>query len=148
MLQSAYYESDLAAFCQASENEVLGELTAQHHFALENQQRHAWQQQISILKASLIGVAAGRIYFEFAIPRMGKRADVVVLIAGVVFVIEFKVGSATFDQAALEQVPGPVLITTQHLTICFPVGYLNWSLRRPFDCLQRRINRTIQINWK
>lgn len=84
MLQSAYYESDLAAFCQASENEVLGELTAQHHFALENQQRHAWQQQISILKASLIGVAAGRIYFEFAIPRMGKRADVVVLIAGVV----------------------------------------------------------------
>lgn len=104
MLQSAYYESDLAAFCQASENEVLGELTAQHHFALENQQRHAWQQQISILKASLIGVAAGRIYFEFAIPRMGKRADVVVLIAGVVFVIEFKVGSATFDQAALEQV--------------------------------------------
>ena len=78
MLQSAYYESDLAAFCQASENEVLGELTAQHHFALENQQRHAWQQQISILKASLIGVAAGRIYFEFAIPRMGKRADVVI----------------------------------------------------------------------
>ena len=61
MLQSAYYESDLAAFCQASENEVLGELTAQHHFALENQQRHAWQQQISILKASLIGVAAGRV---------------------------------------------------------------------------------------
>lgn len=104
MLHSAYYESDLTAFCQASENEVLGELTARHHFALENQQRYAWQQQISILKASLIGIAAGRIYFEFAIPRMGKRADVVVLIAGVVFVIEFKVGSATFDQAALEQV--------------------------------------------
>ncbi len=104
MLHSAYYESDITAFCHANENEVLGELTAQHHFALENQQRYAWQQQISILKASLIGIATGRIYFEFAIPRMGKRADVVVLIAGVVFVIEFKVGSATFDQAALEQV--------------------------------------------
>ena len=51
-------------------------------------------------------------------------------------------------KVAMPTLPGPVLITTQHLTICFPVGYLNWSLRRPFDCLQRRINRTIQINWK
>ena len=104
MLHNAYYESDLVSFCHANESEVLGELTARHHFALENQQRYAWQQQITILKSSLIGIATGRIYFEFAIPRMGKRADVVVLIAGVVFVIEFKVGSATFDHAALEQV--------------------------------------------
>lgn len=104
MLHNAYYETDLASFCQANENEILGELTARHHFALENQQRYAWQQQITILKASLIGITTGRIYFEFSIPRMGKRADIVVLIAGVVFVIEFKVGSATFDHAALEQV--------------------------------------------
>lgn len=104
MLHNAYYEADLASFCQASENEILGELTARHNFALENQQRYAWQKQITILKTTLIGITTGRIYFEFSIPRMGKRADVVVLIRDVVFVIEFKVGSATFDHAALEQV--------------------------------------------
>ena len=104
MLHTAYYEADLATFCHASENEVLGELTARHSFSLENQQRFAWQQQITLLKSALASIAVGRIYFEFAIPRMGKRADVVLLVRGVVFVIEFKVGSATFDHAALEQV--------------------------------------------
>ena len=104
MLHTAYYEADLATFCDASENEVLGELTARHSFALENQQRYAWQQQITLLKRALASIAVGRIYFEFAIPRMGKRADVIVLVRGVVFVIEFKVGSATFEHAAIEQV--------------------------------------------
>ncbi len=103
-LHIAYYEADLASFCKANENEILGELAARHNFALENQQRYAWQQQITILQATLIGFPIGRIYFEFAIPRMGKRADVVILVGGVVFVIEFKVGSTTFNHAALEQV--------------------------------------------
>ena len=104
MLNTAYYEADVATFCHTSESEVLGELTAMHSFALENQQRYAWQHQITILKTALVSLATGRIYFEFAIPRVGKRADVVILVGGVVFVIEFKVGSMTFGHAALEQV--------------------------------------------
>jgi len=103
-LQPAYYEAEVSAFCVGDENAILGELTAQHRFALENSQRSAWQQQIRLLKKALVGVPAGRIYFEFAIPRMGKRADAVVLARGIVFVIEFKVGSSTFDHAALLQV--------------------------------------------
>ena len=35
---------------------------------------------------------------------MGKRADVVLLLEGVVFVVEFKVGSKSFDGASLRQV--------------------------------------------
>lgn len=104
MLQIAYYEDDLTTFCNASENEILGELTSGHSFALENLQRNAWQQQIKFLKTALTNLAIGRIYFEFSIPRMGKRADAIVLVGGVVFVIEFKVGANTFDHAALEQV--------------------------------------------
>jgi len=38
-----------------------------------------------------------------SIPRMGKRADVVLLIGGVVFILEFKVGSSAFDSYAIEQ---------------------------------------------
>ena len=104
MLNTSYYEADLHDFFKASENEILGELAAAHRFSLENQQRYAWQKQIQILKISLATFTVGRIYFEFSIPRMGKRADVVVLIEGVVFVVEFKVGSAAFDRSAIEQV--------------------------------------------
>lgn len=139
MLRPSYYEADLATFCKASENEVLGELTTKHSFALENPQRYAWQEQIRLLKQALTGVAAGRIYFEFSIPRMGKRADVIILVRNVVFVIEFKVGAASFDHAALEQVHDysldlknfhkgshdatilPILIATNALTQPHPI---------------------------
>jgi len=94
----------LATFFNTAENEILGELAAKHHFDLENEQRHAWQQQIRILKVSLSTLAAGQVYFEFSIPRMGKRADVVSLVDGVLFVLEFKVGAATIDRSAIEQV--------------------------------------------
>jgi hypothetical protein len=104
MLNTAYYEANLASFFNASENEIIGELSLKHRFDLENQQRHAWQQQIRILKDSLSKLTAGQIYFEFSIPRMGKRADVVLLVEGVVFVIEFKVGAEAIDRAAIEQV--------------------------------------------
>ena len=51
-----------------------------------------------------LGALDGWIAFEFAIPRMGKRADVVLVAAGIVFVVEFKVGSQHFDAAASDQV--------------------------------------------
>ena len=104
MVNTAYYEENLPKFLTVSEHEVLGVLATKHRFDLENEQRHAWQQQIRILKKELSTLPAGRIYFEFSIPRMGKRADVVLLVEGVVFVIEFKVGSATIDRSAMEQV--------------------------------------------
>ena len=105
MINTAYYEADLSVFHQTSENEILGQLTSKHRFNLENQQRSAWQQQIRILKNSLGAIRDGRIYFEFSIPRMGKRVDIVFLLAGVVFVIEFKIGAEAFNRSsAIEQV--------------------------------------------
>ncbi len=41
---------------------------------------------------------------EFAIPRMGRRIDVVLLIGPVAFAIEFKVGESVFERSAIEQV--------------------------------------------
>jgi hypothetical protein len=41
---------------------------------------------------------------EFGIPRMGRRIDTVLLIGPIVFVVEFKVGDAIFDRAAVDQV--------------------------------------------
>jgi hypothetical protein len=103
MLNIAYYEAEVNDFRMADGKAILGALTQHHGFALEIQQKIAWQAQIELLQA-LLPDLQGHIYFEFAIPRMGKRADVILVSKGIVFVIEFKVGSASYDRAAIDQV--------------------------------------------
>lgn len=46
----------------------------------------------------------GTVYFEYNIPRMGRRADVVVLIDGVIFVLEYKTAESRFSREAELQV--------------------------------------------
>ncbi len=46
----------------------------------------------------------GRVFFEFVLPRLGRRIDVVLIIDHLVFVLEFKVGEATFARSAIDQV--------------------------------------------
>jgi hypothetical protein len=46
----------------------------------------------------------GWIALEFAIPRMGKRVDTIIIRRGIVFVIEFKMGTKHFDASAIDQV--------------------------------------------
>ncbi len=70
---------------------------------VDDAQLSAWSSQIRLLQSELQGIA-GHIYFEFSIPRMGRRVDVVLLIGPVIFVMEFKVGASQFDQSALNQV--------------------------------------------
>ena len=103
-MQAAYYRSAILAFLAADPNAILGELARAHGFALEHQQRDAWLEQIATMKQATSHVDRGQILFEFAIPRMGKRADVVLVLGGAVVVLEFKVGSTSFDRNAIEQV--------------------------------------------
>ena len=100
----AYYQAELVYFITSNDSETLSALVANHRFDLNTEQRNAWQQQIQILKKTLNSFSKGQIYFEFLIPRMGKRADVVLLMNGVVFVIEFKVGASSVDRSAIDQV--------------------------------------------
>ncbi len=100
----AYYSASKAEFDSHSDAHVLGELARWHSFALEQAQKGAWLAQIYVLRVALKDIPEFTLFLEFAIPRMGKRADAVVLIGDCVFVIEFKVGSETFDRHALEQV--------------------------------------------
>lgn len=46
----------------------------------------------------------GHVIFEYDIPRLGKRIDVVVLLHGLIFCIEFKVGEKNLLQTNIEQV--------------------------------------------
>ncbi|HEX9831290.1 MAG TPA: DUF2075 domain-containing protein, partial [Thermodesulfobacteriota bacterium] len=44
------------------------------------------------------------IYFEYSIPRMGRRIDIVVIVGPVIFVLEFKIGEKEFPSYAIDQV--------------------------------------------
>jgi hypothetical protein len=100
----AYYNEIVSKFLNADDERILGVLTLEHHHSLEEQQRWAWLQQISILKANLAGQPEGRIFLEFYIPRMGKRADAVLISTNIVFVIEFKAGASEHTSSAFDQV--------------------------------------------
>ncbi|MCD7874353.1 MAG: hypothetical protein LUH17_05175 [Acidaminococcaceae bacterium] len=91
-MQRAYYESSLQDFLQRDENLILGILTRNNEYALEDLQRNAWLAEIRILKKQLEVFETGHIIFEYTIPRIGERIDVVYLKSGLVFSLEFKVG--------------------------------------------------------
>jgi hypothetical protein len=99
----AWYGASVASFLQSSTEMVLGRLVGNCDFAVIPSQREAWVQQIDILRTSLEDLT-GSLCFEFNIPRMGRRIDVVLLIGPIVFVVEFKVGEKQFDRAAVDQV--------------------------------------------
>lgn len=102
-MDRAYYSNTIAQFCIESPTSVLGKLTREHHFALLETQRDAWIEQTHLLQAILKNFT-GSIYFEYSIPRMGKRVDVLLIIDGAIFVVEFKVGASAFLGADLDQV--------------------------------------------
>ena len=102
-MRRAYYSATLEKFQSDQDDLILGELTRNHQFALEDLQRNAWISQILILKKSLTELPGCYVAFEYAIPRMGKRIDIVLLYRGIVFALEFKVGEKNYPNPALEQ---------------------------------------------
>jgi hypothetical protein len=98
-----YFGTDFSTLLTLSDEATLGELEKASTFSHEFTQTFAWLEEISILKLVLRNYQ-GRVYFEFDVPRMGKRIDVVLLINSVIFVLEFKVGESEFNAAAIDQV--------------------------------------------
>ena len=98
-----FYSASISEFLDSSSDEVLGNLARNNPFSLEVNQRRAWLEEISILRSALDS-KKGFISFEYFIPRMGKRVDIVLIVGAVIFVLEFKVDETVFNAAALEQV--------------------------------------------
>ena len=103
-MRDCYYHASVPGFLKASDNAILGEMARAHHHDLGAQEKNAWLTQIVILKDQFAADPRGHLFFEFSIPRMGKRADVLFLRDGILFVVEFKVGAKNFDRHAIEQV--------------------------------------------
>jgi len=102
-MNRAFYAEEIPTFLGKPQATILGKFVEQNPFTLEQTQRDAWIQEIQILQSALTGLE-GIIYFEFSVPRMGKRIDVLLLIETVIFVLEFKVGEREFTASALDQV--------------------------------------------
>jgi len=102
-MQRYYYSESIISFISTPDEQILGALSRHHHHDLEALQKGAWLAQIKILKTQLNGFSNGHIFFEFAIPRMGKRVDNIIIIEDTVFVVEFKVGATFYDKHAIEQ---------------------------------------------
>ncbi len=102
-MKREYFSARISDFINKNTNEILGEITHNNEFPLEQTQRDAWEEEIRILKKALIHYD-GAIFFEFAIPRMGKRIDVLLIIGSVIFVLEFKVGEKDFQSYSIDQV--------------------------------------------
>lgn len=97
-----YYASTIKEFLQS--NTVLQTLCQGSEFDINLAQRDAWQKEIAILKDLLRPYEHGQVIMEYDIPRLGKRADVIILLNRVVFVLEFKVNSSEFLRHDIEQV--------------------------------------------
>ena len=98
-----YFKDSIESFLKKSSEEIIGLITISNQFDSSTNQNKSWEQQIPILKKALEGYT-GVIFFEFSIPRMGKRVDAIVIIESVAFIIEFKVGENKFHQYQVEQV--------------------------------------------
>src|SRR5688572_6231273 len=104
-MQRAYYSDTINAFLARGANDILGELTRKSDFAVQATQRDAWLEQIDLMRAVLSPYRGrGAVFFEYSIPRLGRRIDVVAVIGPVAFVIEFKVGEKTIHSHDLDQV--------------------------------------------
>ncbi len=102
-MKREYYSDSISNFLISSTEEILGRLALNNDFTLIQTQRSAWIAEIEILRETLTSYV-GSIYFEYSIPRMGRRIDIVLLIGPVIFVLEFKVGERQFTTYAIDQV--------------------------------------------
>ena len=100
------YDNCFEGFICDTDKEVLGILCDHYHGDTRTTTREAWKSEISIMQETLsrFSVKDGRIIFEYDIPRLGKRIDVVLLFRGIIFCIEFKVGESKILEADVDQV--------------------------------------------
>ncbi len=103
IIDRSWYHNTIEEFAKSPNESIMGQLCYRSSFPPLDSQKHAWEQELYMLKTALWDLD-GRIYLEFTIPRMGKRVDAIVLINGILMVIEFKVESEVYSSRDIDQV--------------------------------------------
>ena len=100
------YHSSFRTFLDTGPRSILGGLGINYHGDILTSTNEAWAGEIAVMQEVLQPWKdePGHIIFEYDIPRLGKRIDVVLLLRGIIFCLEFKVGQKDALQADVEQV--------------------------------------------
>ncbi len=100
------YTDSFCNFIDADPSAILGTLHENYHGETLTSTNEAWKGEINILQKVLLPWKDenAQIVFEYDIPRLGKRIDVVLLLRGLIFCLEFKGGQKDILQADVEQV--------------------------------------------
>ena len=100
------YHNSFAGFLRETNMSILGKLIDHYHGEARTTTIEAWKSQIGIMQEVLSRFATteGQVIFEYDIPRLGKRIDIVLLFKGIIFCIEFKVGETRILEADVDQV--------------------------------------------
>ena len=106
MINRYFYQSDVKSFLAEDTDAIFGKMSRADEMDTASTQKFAWEQEITIMKDVLAPYSneQAQIIFEYTIPRLGKRIDVVVLLRERVFVIEFKAGEEEYNHADVDQV--------------------------------------------
>lgn len=106
MINRYFYRATFQQFINATKKEIFGQIALMDEGDSVSEQKYAWSEEIDVLKQILIPWVNehAEILLEYSIPRLGKRIDVVLLLRGIVFVIEFKAGQDNYLQSDIEQV--------------------------------------------
>lgn len=106
MSNRCLYIATIKEFLEKDRFAILGELHNNYHGDALTTTDEAWMGEIDVLQRVLVPWKDedAQIVFEYEIPRLGKRIDVVLLLRGIIFCLEFKVGQRSALQADVEQV--------------------------------------------
>lgn len=100
-----YYSDTISNFLVKSSDEIVGILAQSYTQDINKETSNSWIEEIDVLRKTLSYYKGrGSVYFEYNIPRMGRRADVIVLIDEIVFILEFKTAEQHFTRDAFVQV--------------------------------------------
>ncbi|HJV00677.1 MAG TPA: DUF2075 domain-containing protein [Burkholderiaceae bacterium] len=102
----AFYAATVAHFLHESIDSIVGKISRQHSQDIVQSQMGAWVTEIELLKQCLPSCASGHILLELQIPRMGRRADAVLIYKNVIYVLEFKIGARDYLSQDLRQAHG------------------------------------------
>ena len=140
---------------------LLGKLMVSDEFSTTDLQKNAWRKEIDILQDQLRSVENGDIAFEYTIPRMGHRIDVVCIIHGLIFLLEFKVGDSEYRKSTADQVMDyaldlkyfhelsadryiiPISIPTEAPSVCNEVSFMEDKISNVLKCTKDNIGLTI-----
>ena len=160
-MQRAYYSARIREFVDENPETLLGKLMVSDEFSTTDLQKNAWRKEIDILQDQLRSVENGDIAFEYTIPRMGHRIDVVCIIHGLIFLLEFKVGDSEYRKSTVDQVMDyaldlkyfhelsadryiiPISIPTEAPSVCNEVSFMEDKISNVLKCTKDNIGLTI-----